>query len=76
MKINKLTEANINLNTEATGKFGLRLIAFQIVVASLSYISDSLVTLWTVACQVPLSMEFSREEYWSGLPLISLRESS
>ena len=21
----------------------------------------------TVACQVPLSMEFSREEYWSGL---------
>ena len=38
MKINKLTEANINLNTEATGKFGLRLIAFQIVVASLSYI--------------------------------------
>ena len=25
-------------------------------------------TLWTVACQVPLSMEFSRQEYWSGLP--------
>ena len=23
---------------------------------------------WTVACQVPLSMEFSRQEYWSGLP--------
>ena len=23
---------------------------------------------WTVACQVPLSMEFSRPEYWSGLP--------
>ena len=22
----------------------------------------------TVACQVPLSMEFSREEYWSRLP--------
>ena len=22
---------------------------------------------WTVACQVPLSMEFSRQEYWSGL---------
>ena len=23
---------------------------------------------WTVVCQAPLSMEFSREEYWSGLP--------
>ena len=22
---------------------------------------------WTGACQVPLSMEFSRQEYWSGL---------
>ena len=26
------------------------------------------VTPWTVAHQVPLSMEFSRQEYWSGLP--------
>ena len=24
---------------------------------------------WTVAHQVPLSMEFSRQEYWNGLPL-------
>ena len=24
------------------------------------------VTLWTVACQAPLPMEFSRQEYWSG----------
>ena len=23
--------------------------------------------LWTVACQAPLSMGFSRQEYWSGL---------
>ena len=23
---------------------------------------------WTVACQAPLSMQFSRQEYWSGLP--------
>ena len=28
-----------------------------------SVVSDS-VTPWTVACQVPLSMEFSRQEYW------------
>ena len=26
------------------------------------------VTPWTVACQAPLSMEFSGEEFWSGLP--------
>ena len=25
-------------------------------------------TPWTVACQAPLSMEFSRQEYWSGEP--------
>ena len=25
-------------------------------------------TLWTVALQAPLSMEFSRQEYWRGLP--------
>ena len=24
-------------------------------------------TPWTVACQAPLSMEFSRQEYWGGL---------
>ena len=24
--------------------------------------------LWTIACHAPLSMEFSRQEYWSGLP--------
>ena len=25
-------------------------------------------TSWTVACQAPLSMEFSRQRYWSGWP--------
>ena len=25
-------------------------------------------TLWTIACQAPLSMGFSRQEYWSWLP--------
>ena len=28
-------------------------------------------TPWTVACQAPLSMGFSRQEYWSGVPLPS-----
>ena len=29
---------------------------------------------WTVARQALLSMEFSRQEYWSGLPLPSSRD--
>ena len=31
---------------------------------------------WTVAHQAPLSMGFSRQEYWSGLPFPSPGESS
>ena len=31
--------------------------------------SDS-VTPWTVVHQAPLSMEFSRQEHWSGLPYL------
>ena len=32
-------------------------------------VSHAFATPWTVACQAPLSMEFSRQGYWSGLPL-------
>ena len=28
----------------------------------------SLATPWTIACQAPQSIGFSRQEYWSGLP--------
>ena len=31
-------------------------------------------TLWTVASQAPLSMEFSRQEYGSGLPFSPPRD--
>ena len=34
--------------------------------------SPTLTIPWTVACQAPLSMGFSREEYWSRLPFPSL----
>ena len=30
--------------------------------------SDSFTTPWNVDHQVPLSMEFPKQEYWSGLP--------
>ena len=33
-----------------------------------SVMSDCFSTPWTVARQAPLSMGFSRQEYWSGLP--------
>ena len=32
-------------------------------------VSNSFATLWIVACQVPLSRGFPRQEYRSGLPL-------
>ena len=33
--------------------------------------SDSLQPPWAVACQAPLSTGFSKQEYWSGLPVPS-----
>ena len=50
--------------------FQASLIVPPISVKSFSHIR-LFVTLWTVACQAPLSMEFSRQEYWSGLPFPS-----
>ena len=41
-----------------------------VCVCVLSLLSDS-ATPWTIACQAPLSMEFSRLEYWGGLPFPS-----
>ena len=38
--------------------------------------SDSFAIPWTVACQVPLCMGFSRQEYWSGLPFPTPRDLS
>ena len=35
------------------------------------FVAPWAVAPWTVAHQAPLSMEFSRQEYWSGLPFPS-----
>ena len=43
-------------------------------VKSLSHVQLS-VTPWTAAYQAPLSMGFSRQEYWSGVPLPSPKAS-
>ena len=45
---------------------------WAVKVKSLSHI-QLLVTPWTAAHQAPLSMGFSRQEYWSGVPLPSPR---
>ena len=42
----------------------------KVKVKSLSHVR-LFVTPWTVAYQAPLSMGFSRQEYWSGLPFPS-----
>ena len=43
---------------------------WKVKMKSLSHVR-LFVTLWTVAHQAPLSMGFSRQEYWSGLPFPS-----
>ena len=43
---------------------------WKVKVKSLSH-SRLLATPWTAAYQAPLSMGFSRQEYWSGVPLPS-----
>ena len=40
----------------------------EVMVLSRSVKSDSFATPWTVALQASLSMGFSRQECWSGLP--------
>ena len=47
----------------------------MICVCAHSVMSDS-VTPWTVAHQTFLSMEFSRQEHWSGLPFLALGDLS
>ena len=42
----------------------------EVKVKSLSHV-QLFATAWTVARQAPLSMGFSRQEYWSGLPFCS-----
>ena len=51
-----------------TGSFSF--IKSLLYVSVLSHVSrvHLFVTLWTIACQAPLSMGFSRQKYWSRLP--------
>ena len=44
---------------------GLKQLSMHLESVSCSVMSDSFETTKTVACKGPLSMEFSRQEYWS-----------
>ena len=64
------------LQQHTLSPFGLNLLLLillllvKVKVKSLSRVR-LFVTPWTVACQAPPSMRFSRQEYWSGLPFPS-----
>ena len=57
-------------NTMCSFRVYTKEIKLQLKVKSLSRVR-LFATPWTVARQAPLSMEFSRKEYWSGLPFPS-----
>ena len=47
-----------------------KIVCIYVCVLSCSVVFNS-ANSWTVAQQAPLSMGFSRKEYWSGLPFPS-----
>ena len=75
-KQNQNSTTKIKYNRLIQGTKGTK--NYVSVQLSYSVVSDSCdcslslqATPWTVACQAPLSMGFSRQEYWSGLPFPS-----
>ena len=61
---------SLGKNTGVGCHFLLQCMKVKIKMKLLSHIR-LLVTPWTAAYQTPLSMGFSRQEYWSGVPLPS-----
>ena len=61
----------LNKQYSATCYFRYKNLYLSFPSVSPSVMSDSFVTSWTVTCQAPLSMGFSRQEYLSGLPFPS-----
>ena len=53
------------------GRVGPALYAYCPGGGLVAKLCPTLVTPWTVSCQAPLSMGFSRQEYWSALPFPS-----
>ena len=60
-----------NLSCESVSKICPKAIESSLYVCRHAQSCRLFATPWTVAHQAPLFMEFSRQEYWSGLPLPS-----
>ena len=63
------TNLTHNVNNHSSLLVNLALVHISLHVCAPSRLNCVFVIPWTVACQAPLSTEFSRQEYWSGLPL-------
>ena len=50
----------------------MAILGMVVVVWSVAKSGPTLATPWTAACQAPLSVGFSRQKYWNGLPFPSL----
>ena len=62
----KMSYKHILYNTRNIANYFIKTILFVIFAFSHYFMSDFFPTPWIVACQACLSMEFSRQEYWSG----------
>ena len=67
-EVNKTTLQRFVLKWEFIHLFNQCLLSEVLCSPSLFSCVQLFAILWIVACQVPLSMGFSRQEYWSGLP--------
>ena len=64
----------LNIFITYYGNISLYMRSYCLILGGGGLVTKSCTTLgtpWTVACQAPLSMRFSRQEYWSGLPFAS-----
>ena len=59
----------MGMTSRVYSNFGRKFLSITQYCAVLNHFSHVwfFVTLWTIACQAPLSMGFSRKEYWNGL---------
>ena len=62
--------SSFTTDLSASNALSLQSVLYTADACMLSHFSCAqlFVTLWTVACQAPLFIGFSRQEHWSGLP--------